>query len=297
MSILYADLTSPTFGVFHKTLIKTAREHKTSYRVRYRRPLSPHPASSLVVSGYGVELALKRTDYIVIDDREKDGKSDLVEKISLEDKDVGADLKPLSKSELLRLGLKSSSFVMQSENPLDALLRLSEDFPKYSGAMAAYNVSSDFRAEHNHNREVMLLPGNNVMWMNGLQLADRQIDAFTLLDLMRKERKLISQVQAVGITAAEAVKLLSHEKIAKPAGDGGPVRYHWSDESEGGNVILWLNDIEKDAAYENWPVALNAVSLSPSKFDNLTKTCSFSKGHIQASCQVCGETYTIWSFQ
>ena len=67
-SILYADITSPSFREFHKTVSKTAKEGLTSYRVRYKpnKTAVPQP---LLVSGYGVELALKRTDYIVIDDR------------------------------------------------------------------------------------------------------------------------------------------------------------------------------------------------------------------------------------
>lgn len=262
MSILYADITSPTFSTFHNTLIKTAREHKISYRVRYRKSLSLS-TKPLVISGYGVELALKRTDYIVIDDREKEVKPDQsATSATLEDKDVGADLKPLSKSELLRLGLRASSFVMQSKNPFEALLKLSQDFPKYSGAMAASNISEDFKKEHTRNRETLLQPGNNIVWMNGLQLVDRQIDAFTLLDLLRKERKLIAEVEAIGLSGAEAVKLLSHEKIAVSASNDGPLRYIWSDKSEGGNIILWLNDIENDRRYQGWPTALNAVSKS-----------------------------------
>src|SRR2546421_9590855 len=67
-SILYADITSPAFAKSHQTISRTAREGQVSYRVRYK-PSSAGPNPPLVVNGYGVELALKRTDYIVIDDR------------------------------------------------------------------------------------------------------------------------------------------------------------------------------------------------------------------------------------
>ena len=103
-SVLYADITSDSFKKFHKTISKTAREGKTSYRVRY---VPPKAATSmpLTVSGYGVELALKRTDYIVIDDRQaeeeqKDGTVPATE-ATLTEEEV-ADLRPLSSSELLR---------------------------------------------------------------------------------------------------------------------------------------------------------------------------------------------------
>jgi UDP-glucose:glycoprotein glucosyltransferase len=57
--------------MFHQTLIRTARGGKTSYRIRHRKPLTIR-STPLVIGGYGVELALKRTDYIVIDDRKED---------------------------------------------------------------------------------------------------------------------------------------------------------------------------------------------------------------------------------
>jgi len=135
--VLYADITSPSFGQFHKSLVKAALEGKTSYRIRHRNPSSEF--KPLTIPGYGVELALKRTDYIVIDDREdneaKTSNSDSETKVKFEDEEF-ADLKPLSSSELLNLSVKASSFIMQSEEPFDTLIKLSQDFPKYSSAIA-----------------------------------------------------------------------------------------------------------------------------------------------------------------
>jgi UDP-glucose:glycoprotein glucosyltransferase len=60
---------------FHSALKSLAAQGVVRYILRYRpvtgfsltRPLKDKP---LFVAGYGVELMLKRTDYIVIDDRE-----------------------------------------------------------------------------------------------------------------------------------------------------------------------------------------------------------------------------------
>jgi UDP-glucose:glycoprotein glucosyltransferase len=68
-AILYADITAPHFKKWHITLARTAKEGKTSYRIRHKPSLKAS-GSPLIVNGYGVELQLKRTDYIVIDDRE-----------------------------------------------------------------------------------------------------------------------------------------------------------------------------------------------------------------------------------
>jgi UDP-glucose:glycoprotein glucosyltransferase len=73
--ILYGDVQNELFAGFHGALRRVADEGLVRYILRYRpvtgfshvRPLRDR---ALVVSGYGVELMLKRTDYIVIDDRE-----------------------------------------------------------------------------------------------------------------------------------------------------------------------------------------------------------------------------------
>lgn len=244
--------------------MESARAGKTSYRIRHRAApgITKKP---LVINGYGVELALKRTDYIVIDDRDEDvaGPSEVVAapEVSLEDQAL-ADLKPLSTSEVFSLSLKAASFIMQSGDPFESLLKISQDFPKYSSAMAAHNTTSEFLKEHQYNRAQLVPAGLNVIWINGVQITPRQTDAFTLLELLRRERKLINGVKELGLSGQEAVTLLSHGEISAVKSNDEPQRYDWRDIEEGGNVIIWLNDIEKDKRYEGWPITLNAVSAS-----------------------------------
>jgi len=261
-AILYADVTSPVFGQFHKTLSKTAREGKTSYRIRHRKS-SSIDTKPLIIPGYGVELALKRTDYIVIDDRddqeETPGKSPSKAEVKFEDEEL-ADLKPLSTSELLDLSVKASSFIVQSEDPFDTLVKLSQDFPKYSSAVVSHNASTEFIAEHEYNRAQLVPAGYNVWWMNGAQLIERQIDGLNFLDALRKERKLINGVRNLGLTGAQAIDLLAHPDISTAKAEDEPQRFDWRDETEGGNVIIWMNDIEKDKRYSDWPTPLTAVS-------------------------------------
>ena len=260
---MYADITSPDFGHYHKTLVKTAREGKTSYRVRHRKGVSPN-SQPLTVPGYGVELALKRTDYIVIDDREDEVDVPLIktkkEEVKFEDEEL-ADLKPLSTSELSGLGLKASSFILQSDNPFDTLAKLSQDFPKYSSAIASHNTTEEFIAEHAYNRAQLVPSGYNVWWMNGIQMVDREVDAPSFLSMLRRERKLINGVRGLGLTGQESIQLLSHEDIVNVKAEGEPQRYDWRDDNEDGKVIIWMNDIEKDKRYEEWSTSVQTVSL------------------------------------
>lgn len=260
-AVVYADILSESFGKFHETLSKTAREGKTSYRVRYK-PSPGWENRPLTVSGYGVELALKRTDYIVIDDRqaeeEKKANDGKPGEATLSEEEV-SDLRPLQQSELRRLGMKAASFVMNSENPFDTLLRLSQDFPKHSSSIAATNISEEFLAEHSANRDTLLPPGFNVLWINGVQIMGRDIDAYALLEHLRHERKMINGVREIGLSGPEAIDLLSHEAITASQVEQEVQRYDWRDEHEGGNVIIWMNDIEKDKRYAEWPTSANAL--------------------------------------
>ena len=267
-SVLYADILSHSFRQFHETLSQTAKGGQTSYRVRYK-PSTAVERSPLTVSGYGVQLALKRTDYIVIDDRDADSKDKDSEEDKTEDEDSAgdatlseqevSDLRPLSSSELRRLGVKAASFVIDSETPFDTLLRLTQDFPKHSSSIAAMNVSKDFVTEHDANREILLPPGFNVLWINGVQIMHRDLDAFALLEHLRRERRMINSVQEIGLTGPQAIDFLSHEAIAFSQVDLEAQRYDWRDDNEGGNVVIWMNDIEKDKRYEDLPDDLMAL--------------------------------------
>jgi UDP-glucose:glycoprotein glucosyltransferase len=263
-SVLYADITSKLFREFHKTLRKTAIDGRTSYRVRYKPALSSEE-QPLTVSGYGVELALKRTDYIVIDDRQE-GEEEVEETSHLKaageatlSEDEVSDLRPLSSSELLRLGLKAATFVLNGETPLDTLVRLSQDFPKHSGAIAAVNISQDFAQEHADNRELLLPAGFNVLWINGVQIMPRELDAYSLLEHLRRERKMINGVRELGLSGPEAIDLLSHEAITESQVDQTVPRYDWRDHTEEGGVIMWLNDLEKDKRYDEWSSSVSAL--------------------------------------
>ncbi|KAF0317714.1 udp-glucose:glycoprotein glucosyltransferase [Colletotrichum asianum] len=288
-AVLYADPTSPGFGAFHSALAQKARNGEVEYRLRYTKPAGSYE-EALPVNGYGVELALKRTDYIVIDDREAHGGDDAQKKITSEEvldaAEEVTDLKPLAKSELEQLGLKAASFVMQNQNPFEALLKLTQDFPKFSTSIAAHNVSEKFLAEHQLNRQQLVPSGMNVLWINGVQLIERQIEAFTLVDILRRERKLIDGVRDLGFSGGQAVALLGHPKVAESKADDEPPRFDWTDDIEEGKVIIFLNDLEKDEQYANYPTELMSLlqrvypgQLPPIRRDifNLIVPVDFSK--------------------
>jgi UDP-glucose:glycoprotein glucosyltransferase len=232
-----------------------------SYRLRYRRSAGA-PDTPLSVSGYGVKLDLKRTDYIVIDDREASQESKqkpAAADVDLDTDEEVADLKPLSTSELASLGLKTASFILKSDNPLDALVKSTQDFPKFSASIATHEVAKEFAEEQEKNVAAGIPSGINFLWMNGVQLIERQIEPFTLIEMIRRERKLIDGVRELGFNGQEANSLLGHSEVASSKAEDEPPRFDWTDRLEDGKALMWLNDLEKDARYQKLPSDLTAV--------------------------------------
>jgi UDP-glucose:glycoprotein glucosyltransferase len=264
VATLYADITSQDFRKFHKTAVQSVREGKSRYRIRHRHA-TELKRGPLVMSGYGVELALKRTDYIVIDDRQNAGDGDKSSNLGAPKSKVDSvddeleDLTPLSASQLAELGIRAASFVAGSENPFDTLLNVTQDFPKHSATLAKQDISAQFLEEHNDNRATFLHEGYNIMWINGIQYDPRKMDVFSILDHLRRERRLVQSFRDMGLTSPEAIKLLSHPSIFEANTKTGSQRYDWRDGNEGGDVIIWLNNIEKDRRYQDWPDDLFAV--------------------------------------
>jgi len=210
-------------------------------------------------------MALKRTDYIVIDDREKEEitskqDGDDVQAVLADKK--SADLKPLTSSELRNLGMQAASFIMASEDKekFETMLRISQDFPKYSNAIAATEISEDLKQEARTMSMHALPPGLNAVWINGLQVTPRDLEVFSLLERLRRERRLINGVKSLGLTGDEAIKLISHAALSEESNNQDVQRYDWRDTTEGGNVIIWMNDIEKDKRYMDWPEQVQGVS-------------------------------------
>jgi UDP-glucose:glycoprotein glucosyltransferase len=107
----------------------------------------------------------------------------------------------------------------------------------------------------------MVPSGFNVLWMNGVQLIERQIEPYTLVDMLRRERKMIDAVKKLGLSGRQAIALLGHSNVTQAKVEDEPLRFDWRDDLEENKVIMWLNNIEKDERYEDWPDTIGAVSF------------------------------------
>ena len=208
---------------------------------------------------------LKRTDYIVIDDREVEThtsqhaleKSPESKPDSSEEEETPV-ITPLHTSDLRQLGYQAVQLITSSSSPLDTLQHLSQDFPSQSSKIAAATVDNILVDALRENSRV-IPAGENMFWMNGIHIPPDKVEAFNLLSAMRRERTLVNSLRKLGLTNEEAVMFLTHPKIAEKIEIGITNRFDIRDEPEGGEVIIWMNDLENDTRYKSWPSEVNNV--------------------------------------
>lgn len=69
--MLYAAVDSPNFYGLHSTLLHLADRADVRYVFRYAPLVTREGDSRAYLTGYGVALDLKKTDYLALDDRRK----------------------------------------------------------------------------------------------------------------------------------------------------------------------------------------------------------------------------------
>ncbi|CDH57110.1 udp-glucose:glycoprotein glucosyltransferase [Lichtheimia corymbifera JMRC:FSU:9682] len=258
VAILYTtDITSSTFADFHRILSKAVHERPHfAYIIRYK-PVS-NVSHHQAIAGYGVELALKKTDYLVIDDRENKETSVKGKLASIGKKisqtlfeDTPSKIEPLSKDEIKELGLKATQFVQNAKDPMSTLVQLSQDFPRYAKSVSGLTLQKPLVEEVIHNQGLLRESGLNAFWLNGRPIEPEDLDPFSLVRTLKTEQELIEIFERIGFTAEQAISVMTDPALAKMESSTSarePTDY-FDVRSE---LVIWLNNLEKDKRYKSW---------------------------------------------
>lgn len=204
-------------------------------------------------------MALKKTDYLVVDDRDRasSGRAQAAfqassnnssHKFDVLGDDPWAETQiPLTEKETSRLGTAAVALIKSSDNPMNAFVELSQDLPKYSAALAR-NVKIPLALRIRLDRLATQHPIGPTLLINGRLIRDREINAFSLVDAIRRERRIMNSLLSLGLNPKQAYNLISDPIIAESQRESGPEEglVDASDRLEGGGVITWMNDIEND---------------------------------------------------
>ncbi|XP_077554205.1 UDP-glucose-glycoprotein glucosyltransferase isoform X3 [Haemaphysalis longicornis] len=277
--ILHGDLGAPGFRHIHEALEKRAKAREISYVLRH---FVRNPSTNKVrLSGYGVELAIKSTEYKAQDDTKVKEEKNVVESEETEkadniegfdfkklkelypdkkDKlnqlkahltDSGNELAALKVWELQELSLQAAQKILLSppEDALRIMRDTAQNFPSQARSLVNIAVDPALKKEVEHNQQLFaqslsLEPTDGALFFNGLYYDIDVVDLFSLLQVLKQETRLLEGLHNIGIPKDIIPQLVKVDLVNNKQEYGVDIR---------DSAVMYINDLETDAAYRNWP--------------------------------------------
>uniref|UniRef100_A0A671PFV7 UDP-glucose:glycoprotein glucosyltransferase 2-like n=1 Tax=Sinocyclocheilus anshuiensis TaxID=1608454 RepID=A0A671PFV7_9TELE len=270
VAVLYAEIGTKDFNTFHKVLSERAQEGKLIYVLRHF--VSEPKNEKMLLSGYGVELAIKSTEYKAVDDTQvkvttdnvdendevqgflfgklKKSHPELQEELGELRKHLlesTNDMTPLKVWELQDLSFQAASRIMTVPkfDSLKLMQELSQNFPS----------RARYKKEIEDNQKVSesmgIHPGDASLFINGIHVDLDLHNPFSILDILRTEAKILEGLHNLGIKGSSISKFLHLPSSATLEDSYALDIRHTS--------IMWINDIEKDSMYRHWPSSLQEL--------------------------------------
>ena len=288
--VLYSMIGSAEFPMFNDEIIKLANsnlKHSIDYIFRHNYlPVQDNPDefnNKIGLSGYGVELDIKNSEYKAKDDSKinEDVKSQASKKDETKEEDgiqgfvfsklkqlnpnvakqldeyrkhlleSTLELAPLKAWQMQDLSLQAAQQILDAQpgEALDMLEDLSQNFPMRARALSKIQVRSELKKSFKTQRHMLesalsMEPGAGGFYLNGLEVNMDTIDIFSLSALLRKESKLVESLHQIGLDQEQLKSLIYLDTSTKNTAYGVDVR---------DTAIQWLNNLEKDSKYAHWP--------------------------------------------
>ncbi|XP_042619727.1 UDP-glucose:glycoprotein glucosyltransferase 2-like isoform X2 [Cyprinus carpio] len=285
VAVLYAEIGTKEFNTFHKVLSERAQDGKLIYVLRHF--VSEQKNEKMLLSGYGVELAIKSTEYKAVDDTQvKESKSVTTDNVDENDEVQGFlfgklkkshpelqeelgelrkhllestnDMTPLKVWELQDLSFQAASLIMTVSkfDSLKLMQDLSQNFPSRARSLTRVAVNQDMKKEIEENQKRLsesmgIHPGDAGLFINGIHVDLDLHNPFSILDILRTEAKILQGLHNLGIRGSSISKFL-HLPSSTTLEDGYALDIRHTS-------IMWVNDIEKDSMYRHWPSSLQEL--------------------------------------
>ncbi|KAK9738964.1 Thioredoxin-like domain [Popillia japonica] len=283
--VLYGELGTAEFCAFHELLKKEAQEGVIDYVLRHY--VTERPNRRLRLSGYGVELQMKSTEYKVQDDTEvhEDEKS---EEVSQEEEDLeiegfnfaklknlypdvkkdldkfrafleesSNEMAPLKVWQFQELSLQAAERIMNApkDEALKVFTNIAQNFPLQAKALVKTVVSEDMKDEMKRNSDIFssnlnLQPSDTALFINGLFYDIDLVDVYGILDILRQELRTMEGLHDIGISNNRLSSLL-----ALDFGDSSSGSQEFAMDIRD-SAVNWINDIEQDSRYRRWSTSL-----------------------------------------
>ncbi|XP_067842577.1 UDP-glucose:glycoprotein glucosyltransferase 1 isoform X2 [Heptranchias perlo] len=276
--ILYAEIGTKEFSKFHKVLSEKAGKGEITYILRHY--VQKASSKKVRLSGYGVELAIKSTEYKAVDDTQFEGTNTTVLE---EDDDIDEvqgilfgklkhlypdlkdqlkelrkhliestnDMAPLKVWELQDLSFQAAGRIVSAPvyDALKLMRDLSQNFPTKARSLTRTVVNQEMRneieANQKHFTETLgLQPGDSALFINGLHLDLDTHNPFSILDILKEEGKIMDGLYNLGIKDKDLSNLLRLNVYPMEESSALDIQH---------SAIIWINDLERDQRYHSWP--------------------------------------------
>uniref|UniRef100_A0A663MPT6 UDP-glucose ceramide glucosyltransferase-like 1 n=1 Tax=Athene cunicularia TaxID=194338 RepID=A0A663MPT6_ATHCN len=264
--VLYAEMGTKEFVKFHKILSEKAQKEEIVYILRHYKPSS----RKMYLSGYGVELAIKSTEYKAVDDtqvkgmweeKEIDVQGFLFSKLKQMHPDLKNNLKefkkhliettnnmePLKVWELQDLSFQAAARIMSA--PVYDTLKVMKDIAQNFPIRARYDTYACFSNTvfmFHFNEILGIQPGEARLFLNGIHIDLDFHDPFSILETLKLEGKVMHGLHELGIKEEILSKFMR-------------LHIHPTDDSYALDIrhssIIWVNNIEQDHRYSTWPAS------------------------------------------
>ncbi|XP_037379048.1 UDP-glucose:glycoprotein glucosyltransferase 1 isoform X1 [Talpa occidentalis] len=284
--IFYSEIGYEEFYNLHLQLISKSNAGKINYILRHY--VSNPRKEPVYLSGYGVELAIKSTEYKAKDDTQVKGtevnttvigENDPIDEVQgflfgkLRDlhPHLAGELKELRKHlvestnemaplkvwQLQDLSFQTAARILAApiELALVVMKDLSQNFPTKARAITKTAVSSELRTEVEENQKYFkgtlgLQPGDSALFINGLHIDLDTQDIFSLFDILRNEARVMEGLHRLGIEGLSLHNVLKLNIQPSDADYAVDIR---------SPAISWINNLEVDSRYNSWPSNLQEL--------------------------------------
>lgn len=276
ITTLYGEAGEREYNEFHRVLKQEVQNSAIKYITRH---FIRHRSQTKVrLSGYGVELHLKSTEYKAQDDSPRKDKEERIDAELFENEIEGfnfamlkdryphlshsldrlrgslleknEEIAPLKAWEFQELGLQAAQRVaaIQGEEALSILQFSAQNFPTQAKTLVHTPVSEDFKAEMKNNIEVFsrnlnLAPPDAAMFLNGMYFDAETLDVETLLDTLKKESFILDGLNRIGLRGTASGPLLALDFASQAKEFAIDIR---------DSAVVWINDLEVDKEYKRW---------------------------------------------
>lgn len=277
--ILYGELGTSDFKKFHEVLKGYALSGEIDYVLRHF--VKDRPERKVRLSGYGVELQIKSTEYKAQDDTKVRGDSsdsgeqedeeeeiegfnisklkslypdmkENLEKFRQHLVESSSELAPLKVWQVQELSLQAAERIMAAprEEALKVLTHTAQNFPLQARSLVRTVVRDELKQEIKENQDIFasslnLQPSDTALFLNGMFFDLDIVDVISLLEVVRQELRVMEGLHKIGVSATQMGSLLGLDFSRSSSSPEFAIDIRDS-------AITWVNDIEQDKQYRRW---------------------------------------------